>query len=143
MQVELLQIAAVKSVLQNAEAEIFKQTNSKVRLLIAPEIVSISFTYVASVIRQTYGISLNQLTGNSRLRNIVDARRAVALILKDYSHLTLKEIAKYLKMRDHTSIMNLITTARSFIKYQDENFYPKYKSTITIIDSQILLNKLQ
>lgn len=57
----------------------------------------------------------------SRKLNIVFARKAAAYILKKYTHLSLKEIAPFIGVNDHTTVLYNIKTAIDLM--ETENWY--------------------
>jgi chromosomal replication initiation ATPase DnaA len=69
----------------------------------------------------------SDIKGRSRDESITDARRLFCYVAYKISHKSLKQIGKYLE-RDHTSILYLRDTAKTFIKSRDDHFMPLWNT---------------
>lgn len=68
----------------------------------------------------------------NRKQNTIFARKAAAYILKKYTSLSLKEIAPYIGVTDHTTVLYNITTCKDLM-YTEE----WYKNKIDEIEEEI------
>jgi chromosomal replication initiation ATPase DnaA len=68
----------------------------------------------------------------NRMQNTVFARKAAAYILKKHTSLSLKEIAPYIGVSDHTTVLYNISTARNLITTEDW-----YKNKIDEVENEI------
>ena len=68
----------------------------------------------------------------NRMQNTVFARKAAAYILKKHTSLSLKEIAPYIGVSDHTTVLYNVSTARDLITTEEW-----YKNKIDEIENEI------
>jgi chromosomal replication initiation ATPase DnaA len=68
----------------------------------------------------------------NRMQNTIFARKAAAYILRNHTSLSLKEIAPYIGVQDHTSVLHNVSTARDLMETEDW-----YKNKIDEIESEI------
>jgi len=68
----------------------------------------------------------------NRMQNTVFARKAAAYVLKKHTSLSLKEIAPYIGVKDHTTVLYNVSTARDLITTEEW-----YKNKIDEIESEI------
>ena len=68
----------------------------------------------------------------NRMQNTVFARKAAAYILKKHTSLSLKEIAPYIGVSDHTTVLYNVSTARDLMVTEDW-----YKNKIDEIEVEI------
>ncbi len=67
---------------------------------------------IIELVKQEFGVDF---VVKSRKREIINARHACAYLLKKFTGLTLKEIAEYVGLNDHTSVMNSIKSATNWM----------------------------
>jgi chromosomal replication initiator protein len=68
----------------------------------------------------------------NRMQNTVFARKAAAYVLKKHTSLSLKEIAPYIGVKDHTTVLYNVSTARDLITTEEW-----YKNKIDEIENEI------
>ena len=68
----------------------------------------------------------------SRTKNIVDARKAAAYLIRKYTTLSLSEIRQYIGFGDHTTVMYNINSAKDLIETADW-----FKNKISFIENRI------
>jgi len=68
----------------------------------------------------------------NRMQNTVFARKAAAYILKKHTSLSLKEIAPYIGVSDHTTVLYNVSTAKDLMQTEDW-----YKNKIDEIEDEI------
>ena len=68
----------------------------------------------------------------NRMQNTVFARKAAAYILKKHTSLSLNEIAPYIGVKDHTTVLYNVSTAKDLMLTEDW-----YKNKIDEIESEI------
>ena len=68
----------------------------------------------------------------NRMQNTVFARKAAAYILKKHTSLSLKEIAPFIGVKDHTTVLYNVSTARDLMVTEDW-----YKNKIDEIEVEI------
>jgi len=88
-----------------------------------------------TVIQQTcieFGVTKKQLTDKSRRAEIVDARQACAIVLREMGF-TYKYIAKLLGRKDHTTIIHLLTT-RTHNKHRNDRIANKILMVCKTLD---------
>ena len=68
----------------------------------------------------------------NRMQNTVFARKAAAYILKKHTSLSLNEIAPYIGVKDHTTVLYNVSTAKDLMFTEDW-----YKNKIDEIESEI------
>lgn len=68
----------------------------------------------------------------NRMQNTVFARKAAAYILKKHTSLSLKEIAPYIGVTDHTTVLYNVNTAKDLMVTEDW-----YKNKIDEIENEI------
>lgn len=68
----------------------------------------------------------------NRMQNTVFARKAAAYILKKHTSLSLKEIAPYIGVSDHTTVLYNVSTAKDLITTEEW-----YKNKIDEIENEI------
>lgn len=68
----------------------------------------------------------------NRMQNTVFARKAAAYVLKKHTSLSLKEIAPYIGVKDHTTVLYNVSTAKDLITTEEW-----YKNKIDDIENEI------
>ena len=68
----------------------------------------------------------------NRMQNTVFARKAAAYILKKHTSLSLNEIAPYIGVSDHTTVLSNVATAKNLITTEEW-----YKNKIDEIENEI------
>jgi chromosomal replication initiator protein len=68
----------------------------------------------------------------NRMQNTVFARKAAAYILKKHTSLSLNEIAPYIGVKDHTTVLYNVSTAKDLISTEEW-----YKNKIDEIEDEI------
>ena len=68
----------------------------------------------------------------NRMQNTVFARKAAAYILKKHTSLSLNEIAPYIGVKDHTTVLYNVSTAKDLMQTEDW-----YKNKIDEIEDEI------
>ena len=68
----------------------------------------------------------------NRLQNTVFARKAAAYILRKHTNLSLSEIAPYIGVKDHTTVLYNVSTAKDLIDTEGW-----YKNKIDEIENEI------
>jgi hypothetical protein len=61
----------------------------------------------ANLVKRAYGYSMDEILSKTRDKDIVNARRAMAYLLREYSKYSYPKIGRVLE-RDHSSVMNLL-----------------------------------
>ena len=72
----------------------------------------ITHNKIIELVKDEFGVDI--LT-KSRRREIIDARHSCAYLLKRFTGLTLREIASYVGLKDHTSVINSIKQATNWM----------------------------
>ena len=67
-----------------------------------------------------YYVSVQDITGTSRKKEIVNARHLIMYILKQIFNMSYKEIGLLLGSRDHTTVMNGVEKTKELIT-KDKN----------------------
>jgi chromosomal replication initiation ATPase DnaA len=80
---------------------------------------------VLQEVSTTYGIGINGILSKSRKGNIIQARHVIAFILYQFLPLSLYDVAKYINIRDHSTIRHAVLKIANMIKY-----YPDSKKDI-------------
>ena len=78
----------------------------------APISYPIPVSKIIELVKQEFGVDF---VVKSRKREIINARHACAYLLKKFTGLTLREIAEYVGLNDHTSVMNSIKSATNWM----------------------------
>jgi chromosomal replication initiator protein len=73
-----------------------------------------------------------EVCAKNRMQNTVFARKAAAYVLKKHTSLSLKEIAPYIGVKDHTTVLYNVSTARDLMVTEDW-----YKNKIDEIEVEI------
>jgi chromosomal replication initiator protein len=96
------------------------------------------------VIRNNNRVTMKKLVGlvedifdtevlvKNRLQNTVFARKAAAYILRKHTNLSLSEIAPYIGVKDHTTVLYNVSTAKDLIDTEGW-----YKNKIDEIEDEI------
>jgi chromosomal replication initiator protein len=96
------------------------------------------------VIRNNNRVTMKKLVGlvedifdtevlvKNRLQNTVFARKAAAYILRKHTNLSLSEIAPYIGVKDHTTVLYNVSTAKDLIHTEGW-----YKNKIDEIEDEI------
>jgi chromosomal replication initiator protein len=78
--------------------------------------INVEPSFIVELVENKLSVSIIQKT---RARQIVDARRIVCYLLRKYSGLSLKRIALYVNLKDHSSIIHHIETIKGFLGHDD------------------------
>jgi len=95
---------------QNLLKEQIKETKNNTKL---PDIINI--------VSSELNIKPSDLKSSKRTANIVNARRIVIYLARELTHNSMPDIAKFLSLKDHSSVSKNITAANKLIE-KDENF---------------------
>ncbi|MEA3353441.1 MAG: chromosomal replication initiator protein DnaA [Campylobacterota bacterium] len=95
---------------QNLLKEQIKETKENIKL---PDIISL--------VSSELNIKPSDLKSSKRTANIVNARRVVIYLARELTHNSMPDIAKFLGMKDHSSVSKNISAANKLIE-KDENF---------------------
>jgi chromosomal replication initiator protein len=95
---------------KNLLKEKIKDTKENIKL---PDIINI----VASELN----IKPSDLKSSKRTKNVVDGRRTVIYLARELTHNSMPDIAKFLGMKDHSSVSKNISKANELIE-KDEDF---------------------
>ena len=93
-----------------------KETKENIKL---PDIISI--------VSNELNIKPSDLKSSKRTKNVVDGRRIVIYLARELTHNSMPDIAKFLGMKDHSSVSKNISKANELIE-QDENFRLKLEN---------------
>ena len=95
---------------QDILKEQIKQTKENIKL---PDIISI--------VSNELNIKPSDLKSSKRTVNVVNARRIVIYLARELTHNSMPDIAKFLGMKDHSSVSKNISKANE-LREKDENF---------------------
>ena len=76
---------------------------------------------IINVVSSELNIKPSDLKSSKRTANIVNARRVVIYLARELTHNSMPDIAKFLGMKDHSSVSKNISAANKLIE-KDENF---------------------
>jgi chromosomal replication initiator protein len=107
-----INIELVKRVLKDQ----IKETKENIRLL-----------DIINVVSNELNIKPSDLKSSKRTKNVVDARRTVIYLARELTHNSMPDIAKFLGMKDHSSVSKNISKANELIE-TDENFRLKLEN---------------
>jgi chromosomal replication initiator protein len=82
---------------------------------------------IISIVSTELNIKPSDLKSSKRTKNIVDARRTVIYLARELTHNSMPDIAKFLGMKDHSSVSKNISKANELIE-KDENFRLKLEN---------------
>lgn len=107
-----INIELVKRVLKDQ----IKETKENIKLL-----------DIINVVSNELNIKPSDLKSSKRTKNVVDARRTVIYLARELTHNSMPDIAKFLGMKDHSSVSKNISKANELIE-TDENFRLKLEN---------------
>lgn len=93
-----------------------KETKENIRLL-----------DIINVVSNELNIKPSDLKSSKRTKNVVDGRRTVIYLARELTHNSMPDIAKFLGMKDHSSVSKNISKANELIE-TDENFRLKLEN---------------
>lgn len=73
-------------------------------------------SFIVNMVQERLKIDVSQKV---RKRDIVDGRRIICFLLRRYSKLSLKNIAPYANIHDHTGVIHHIKTVEGFLENDD------------------------
>lgn len=82
---------------------------------------------IISIVSNELNIKPSDLKSTKRTKNIVDGRRTVIYLARELTHNSMPDIAKFLGMKDHSSVSKNISKANELIE-KDENFRLKLEN---------------
>jgi len=82
---------------------------------------------IINVISAELNIKPSDLKSTKRTKNVVDGRRTVIYLARELTHNSMPDIAKFLGMKDHSSVSKNISKANELIE-KDENFRLKLEN---------------
>lgn len=137
--IDLMQITSVRRIIENAEMQIEAETGASVKLAVLinkSELVDLPF--VVQLTCSLTGIKKEVLLSQTRNRNVVEARKIIALLARTYLKLSWQEIGNALGERCHGTVIHLVGSALNHLEMEDHMFVPKYKAI-----HEAFLNHLQ
>lgn len=78
--------------------------------------ISSEATKIALLVEEIFDVDMSK---KSRTKNIVDARKAAAYLIRKYTNLSLSEIRQFIGVGDHTTVMYNINSAKDLIDTAD------------------------
>lgn len=91
---------------------------------------------ILDVVSKVTGVTVNDITGKSRIKSHATARHYTVYFLRKYAHMHLKTIGALLGSRNHSTIL------WSLEAFQNSIIYPDFKQKADLIEQRILsLNK--
>lgn len=90
-------------------------------------------------VSKTFGVTVKDLKGPRRTKDLALARQVAMYILRDEFNYKLEEIAKYLNRQDHTTVIHAIDKIKSKMLVQ-EAFNKQLSSLITSINDSAVIN---
>ena len=88
---------------------------------------TISKNIIENIVSNQLNIKPSDLKSSKRTKNVVDARRTVIYLARELTHNSMPDIAKFLGMKDHSSVSKNISKANELIE-KDENFRLKLEN---------------
>ena len=82
---------------------------------------------IINIVSNELNIKPSDLKSTKRTKNIVDGRRTVIYLARELTHNSMPDIAKFLGMKDHSSVSKNISKANELIE-KDENFRLKLEN---------------
>jgi chromosomal replication initiator protein len=82
---------------------------------------------IINIVSSELNIKPSDLKSSKRTKNVVDARRTVIYLARELTHNSMPDIAKFLGMKDHSSVSKNISKANELIE-KDENFKLKLEN---------------
>ena len=86
---------------------------------------------ITNVVSLATGISVKRIFGKTRKREVVNARRMIAVILRKELFMKYQAIGSFLK-KNHAGIMLYLTQHENFIQYDQ-----KYKALFGVISNEL------
>ena len=126
----------------NASADLLGQeiTLELVKNLLKEHLIeqkdNIKLPDIINIISKELNIKPSDLKSKKRTQKIVNARRIVIFLAKELTHNSMPDIAKFLGMKDHSSVSKSISKANELIQ-TDENF----KLNLQNLKNKILNNR--
>ena len=82
---------------------------------------------IINIVSNELNIKPSDLKSTKRTKNVVDGRRTVIYLARELTHNSMPDIAKFLGMKDHSSVSKNISKANELIE-TDENFRLKLEN---------------
>ncbi|MGB5866683.1 MAG: chromosomal replication initiator protein DnaA [Arcobacteraceae bacterium] len=82
---------------------------------------------IINIVSTELNIKPSDLKSSKRTKNVVDGRRTVIYLARELTHNSMPDIAKFLGMKDHSSVSKNISKANELIE-KDENFRLKLEN---------------
>ncbi len=82
---------------------------------------------IINIVSNQLNIKPSDLKSSKRTKNVVDARRTVIYLARELTHNSMPDIAKFLGMKDHSSVSKNISKGNELIE-KDENFRLKLEN---------------
>ena len=82
---------------------------------------------IINIVSTELNIKPSDLKSSKRTKNVVDARRTVIYLARELTHNSMPDIAKFLGMKDHSSVSKNISKANELLE-KDENFRLKLEN---------------
>jgi len=101
---------------KNLLKEKIKDTKENIKL---PDIIN--------AVASELNIKPSDLKSSKRTKNVVDGRRTVIYLARELTHNSMPDIAKFLGMKDHSSVSKNISKANELIE-KDEDFRLKLEN---------------
>ena len=83
---------------------------------IAPPVRQPTFEDVSQAISRYYSVSVNDMTGDSRVREVLIPRQIAMYLAKNYLRISHQNIGKLFGNRDHTTVMNAVKKITKALK---------------------------
>jgi len=83
---------------------------------------------IRELVVKHFDIEWKEMKAEKKHHHIVFARQAYFWLMRQYTFLTLKEIARYLE-RDYTTVIHSMQSVENMMETKNENIKPLYKIT--------------
>lgn len=111
----------VRKVIERCEREVRQLTgNPTVAISFIDDYFTLDFDRIANVICSVTKIQFEDIKGQSRKREIAQARHLIAFFAKRYTKMNLREVGEQLGDRDHTTVIASISRVNNLIDSNDE-----------------------
>lgn len=94
----------------------------------------ISIDYLQKVVSEHYNVSLENLKGKTRKKEVVIARHVAMYLAKQYTNYSLKSIGHYCGGRDHSTVIHALQAVNDML-----TTVPKFKSSLEELKRKIKL----
>jgi len=104
---------------------------------------NITIAQIGAICAEYFGVSIEEIKGTSRKREIVKARQIAMYLAKEHTDETLERIGLEVANKDHSTVIHSINVVNNSISCEDDYLFPHIETLRYLIMKMIEKNRVK